>query len=735
MAHKKIAKIITSLLVSALVVSAVPNTTLPFGLGIASAAEAATEIDGHAFVAESTKYRLYMKEEDLSLVVEDKDTGAYMDSAISYDDGKNNASWIGAMKSAIVITMINGNDDTQQADLINDDVKKDITYSDKGFVAKLYWTKYKFGMTLEVILTDDGLVANIPDESIVEDGESYYIGTIALYPYMGNSYLDEKEGYILVPDGNGALIHLNDKEGRFKSGFSGFIYGTDVGFDESDVTTLLKDRYNTISESEQVIAPIFGIAHTDDEIAYLAVVEDGEARASIECIPNGVSVDYNRAYAKFLLRKAYTQPTSNNSTAGSLHIFESERSHSDLRVRYLFLSGEEASYSGMAKAYRNYLLAGGLLKAADTSYNTRIDFLGTERESWVLGTTAVVMTTIDDIYEIYDELAAENVTDIFTVYKGWQKGGLYNLPISYYSVEPKIGGKARLTSLINDAESKGIDFYLYNNALLINPDEKNATFNVVKKINKRKFELKTYMDVYENFLYITPTRTDVLLSRFVKSYTSKNVNNLALAGITNTLFSYNYSGSNYTRFDTQESYLSTANTIKNKTNLVMEQPFAYLWADTNAFLDMPLYTSSYIFEDESVPFLSMVLKGSIPVYAQYVNFEANKQEFFLKMIESGSYPSFYITKESSSELIYTNSSDIYSSEYSSYKETIKKYNEELKALNEKLGTANIENHEILDCGVTKVTYSNGVKVYVNYSSKEQVVDGITIGAMSYEVDG
>ena len=336
MAHKRIAKIITSLLASALVLGLMQTSTLPFGLGL-SVSEAATEINGHTFAAESAGYRLYMDESDLSLVVEDKETGAYMESSISHDDGKNNASWIGAMKSAVVLTMINGNDDTQQADLINDDVKKDIKYTDKGFTADLYWNKYRFGMTLEVEITDEGVTARIPDESIHEDGDSYYIGTIAIYPYMGNSYLDSKEGYILVPDGNGALIYLNDKEGRFKSGFSGMIYGNDIGFDESDVTTLLKDRYNTISDSEKVIAPVFGIAHTDDKIAYLGIVEEGEARASIECIPNGVSVDYNRAYAKFTLRKTYTQPTSNNSTAGSLHIFESERSHSDLKVRYIFI--------------------------------------------------------------------------------------------------------------------------------------------------------------------------------------------------------------------------------------------------------------------------------------------------------------------------------------------------------------------------------------------------------------
>nr|MCR5031605.1 hypothetical protein [Lachnospiraceae bacterium] len=530
-----------------------------------------------------------------------------------------------------------------------------------------------------------------------------------------------------------ALIYLNDKEGRFKSGFSGMIYGSDIGIDESDVTTLLMDKYNTISDAEKVIAPVFGIAHTDDELAYLGIVEDGEARATIECIPNGVSVDYNRAFARFILRKTYTQPTSNNSTAGSLHIFEADRSHSDLQVRYIFLSGENASYSGMAAAYRTYLTDQGILEKKDTSYRTRIDFLGEERESFVLGTRAVTMTTVEDIREIYEDLQKENVTDLLSVYKGWQDGGLYSLPIDSFRVSSNIGGKKKLLSLMEDLQDGSVDFYLYNNALLINPDEKNATFNVVKKINKRRFELTTYKDVYQTLLYVTPLRSRTLLERYIKSAAKAGAYNLALSGISNTLFSYNYRDDTYSRFDTQESYRETIQNAAEKTQLILEQPCAYLWQDTKAFLDMPLYTSSYIFEDESIPFLSMVLKGSIPVYARYVNFEANKQEFFLKMVESGSFPSFYITKGSSAELIYTNSCDIYSSEYTAYKSTIATYSKALSDLAQRTQNAYILSHEILEKDLIKVTYSNKAVIYINYGAKDKTADGITIPAMSYEV--
>ncbi len=696
-------------------------------------AYAAQEINGHAYVTENDRYALYMNEEDLSVVVEDKQTGAYMESSISYDDGNNNNTWIGAMRSALVLTMINQSDDTKQADLLNDDVTKTITYTNNGFTAEVYWNTYKLGMTLEVSLEADGLVARVPDESIREDGDSYQIGTISIYPFMGCSYLDEKEGYLLIPDGNGALIYLDDKEGRFNSGYSAMIYGADAGFSENEVESLLFGHYDMINDAEKVLAPIFGIAHTQDGIAYLAVVEEGAMRASIEAMPNGVSVDYNRVYAKFLERRLYTQPTSNNSSSGSFKMTEADRSHSDLQIRYLFLSGEQANYCGMANAYRNYLLGRGLLAPVEDSYRTRIDFLGSDRESWVIGTSSVVMTTVDDIREIYGDLGEAGLTDIFTVYKGWQKGGLYNVPISKYKADGGIGGTADLTRLIEDVSADGVAFYLYNDALRINPDEQNATFNVIKMINKRRFEENTYKDVYETMMYLTPARSGKLLSKFASSYTKKGVDMLCLAGVSNTLFSYNYSGEFYTRYDCADSYESMIASLDEDTTLVLEQPFSYLWKYTDAYLDMPLYTSNYIFEDASVPFLSIVFKGVVPAYSEYVNFEANKQEFFLKMVETGTYPSFYITMESSAELLYTNSCDIYSSQYSVYRDTMIEYTQQLKALNEKLDGAHIIGHTMLDNGVTVVTYDNGVTVYVNYSGSAQTVDGVSVEAMSYKV--
>jgi len=690
------------------------------------------QINGHSLIAENDHYALYMNEEYLSIIVQDKATGAYMESAVSYDDNKNNATWSAAMRSALVLTVIYGITDTQQADLINDEVAKDITYTDNGFSAKVYWSKYKFGMTLEVELTEDGVIASVPDESIVEDGEDYFIGTISVYPYLGHSYLDQKEGYMFIPDGNGALIYLEDKEGRFRSGFTSMIYGDDPGFARQSASNLWQD-HNIINDANKVIAPVFGMAHTSEGIAYLAVVEKGAERASIIANPNGANVDYNRIYARFTERVVFTQYNGNNSSS-AYQTAETGRSHSDLQVHWIFLAGDDANYCGMANAYRAYLLErGDLVPSADNSYNTRVDFLGSDRESWVVGTSAVVMTTTDDIREIYEDLKKEGVTDLFSVYKGWQKGGIYNLPIGSYKADSKIGGTGDLTSLMEEAENAGIQFYLYNDALRLNPVESSSVFNVVKQINRRRFSESTYKDVYEEFLYLIPSRTGTLLGQFVNSCTKKGVNNLALAGITNTLYSNYYDNVFYSRHNTAEEYDKIFGQIAGQTDLVMEQPFAYLWKYTDAFLDMPLYTSNYMYEDESIPFMSIVLKGVMPMYSEYVNFEANKQEFFLKMVETGTFPSFYITKESSSDLVNTNSSDIYSSQYDVYRDTMIAYARELAEINAKVEGAYIVGHEIRENNVTVVTYGNGVKIYLNYGSSAVQTDGYTIEGMSIKV--
>jgi len=275
--------------------------------------------------------------------------------------------------------------------------------------------------------------------------------------------------------------------------------------------------------------------------------------------------------------------------------------------------------------------------------------------------------------------------------------------------------------------------YLYDNAILVNDATTAFTFDAMKMVNKRTFKIETRDQVYDLFYYLLPSRTGGNLSRLASDLNKAGLSNLALTGITNTLFSYSSKGSYYSRSDTRASYISAVAAANESMDLLLENPNMYLWRYANAYLDMPLGSSDYLYVDQDIPFLSMVLKGVLPMYSRYVNFEANKTENFLQMVESGMYPSFYLTWGETSQLIYTNSSNLYSLEFGTYRDTIAEYDAQLRQLAKLTENANIIRHETLSSGVVKVTYSNGVEIYVNYTESDFTADGITVPALSYKV--
>ncbi len=690
--------------------------------------------EDYVLVAESDTYRLYYYEPRFSIKLENKETGVVLESTVSdeMDDGKNNESWTGYMKSGIVIYAIIGTTNTYQVDMNTCKNTINTWYTENGIYAEIYFDEYKFGLSVEIALEGDELVVRVPESSIIEEKNGTYISNVSLFPFLGYSYLGEKDGYMLVPDGNGALIYLDDKEGRYATGFSRMIYGADSGFASQDTSSYLWGWYETVTDPNSVMAPIFGMAHTEDGIAYLAVVESGDERCSVECQPNGIMVDYNRCFARFLLRDVYVQPL-NNSNSGTVQTVENDRLHSDLQVRYCLLSGEDANYSGMANAYRDYLLAQKIVAKQDTAYRTRIDFLGTEREKFLMGTTAVTMTTVDDMEKMYDQLRTSGVENVLTLYKGWQKGGLYDLPISTCKADSHIGGTGALTDMILRQAEQGYNVYLYDDALLVNDTTTMSTFDVMKMVNKRTFKIEKFANVYELFYYLLPEKLQNNLASLVEDCLSKGVDTLALAGVSSDLFSYSSKGAYYSRTDTMECFEDAVAAADEDCRLLLETPNAYLWKYTEAFLDMPLGSSEYLYVDQEIPFLSMVLKGILPMYSEYVNFEANKTENFLQMVEAGVYPSFYLAWEDSSKLIYTNSDNLYSLDYNSYGDTIREYDAALRELAEKTGDAFILRHETLQTGLVRVSYDNGVTVYVNYTESDLSADGLTVPALSYKV--
>jgi len=300
-------------------------------------------------------------------------------------------------------------------------------------------------------------------------------------------------------------------------------------------------------------------------------------------------------------------------------------------------------------------------------------------------------------------------------------------------MEGKLGREEELKELSAELREKGIKLLLYQDFLLANTERNyNASYEIVKSLSKTIARKLTNKQLYPDFLYLTPRRSISDAERFRKRFDDTGLDGIVFASVSNTLFSYFSQGAVYTREETKNAYESMINGFDGFEK-AMIQPFDYLWKYTDHYYDLPLATSNYNYISREIPFLPMVLKGCVSYYAEYVNFQPNKTEFLLKMVEYGAYPSFILTWEDSAELKDTNSSDIFTSKYSDFKPAIIDYYNRLRQLSEKTKGSGISRHEMLEDDVVKVVYDNGTEIIVNYSGREFEYRQDVIAPKSYQL--
>lgn len=732
-------------------------------------------IDGHMYVCESSDYELYVEPSSLSIMLRDKKTGTLLRSTVEDEEGYVRSSQelaYNMITSGVTVVPVkydpNSESRSGMYDKSNIQISSrdaTITYDaiDNGFIAHLDFDNHKNDVTLKglnlqfdvkVTLDDTGIHTTIPDDSInenyTEEEVCFLMGDVYLFPLLGYTDRGDTEGYMILPDGNGIIVNFDDffQDGtaKYKSPYRARVYGRDISLDTLVADDAEKERED-FNDVEEVIAPYFGMVHDysslnngshENDIAVLGFVTSGEYNCKIQGTFNGVNSTFeNYAFAIATYREVYQQPVDNASNSSKTEITDIITTNYELD--FLFASGDEANYSGLANKARTLLQDKGYItEPEDIDYDVRVDFLGLDKENFLLFRRNVVATTVDNIEMILSKLQENGVEDISAYYDGWQKGGMYNLPNTEFKVDSDLGGNGALKDLVEKYKDSSISFALKQDVLTINDTTSNSTFTAVKMINKRTYSYTDrFLNVYKTFKYLTPSKTNEYMKEFAENVSDGGLNHILLTGFTDTLFTYSQNSKMYTRKTAMDYYTSALDEVTaSGMKVAMEEPVMYLWKYTDEYLDMPISSSMYVYASEEIPFLTIILKGSMKVYSEYVNFEANQTEFFLKLVETGVYPSFLLTHESPTVLQYTNSSWNYSSDYEQYISVIAELNDILKEVNEKTSGAYIEKHEKHYDGVTdlvKVTYSNGVVVYVNYSEDAVSADGETIDGLSYKV--
>ncbi len=685
----------------------------------------------YKLAAESSRFKLYVREDTLAIIIESKENASRLYSTVQNpDDFKDQAAWKGFYQSGIVMEFIEDVKSTNtQADFINMESQVQMTYLENGFSADVLFPAYGVGYTAVVTLDERGLTVTIPQDKIInaETAEHRYtVSTFTLYPFLGYSVLGQDEGYMIIPDGQGALIELKDNEKRYSSPFDRPVYGTNIGIEDT-----VNSRWSV--PTEPVIMPVFGMVHTADQIGFLGVIEQGDHAARIRAYPNGATnLNFDWVSAKYTYRMVYKQPTGPSSGAVDM-LTEAPRKF-DIVQHFLLADGEDATYAGLACAWRDYMEEKGFFAhaATDRPFDVEVDFLGIERENDVLGKKDVVMTSFQQAGEILESMRTDGVDRATVIYRGWQSNGLSGGIPTNYNPAGSLGGGSGMESLIKKCAGLGVDFSLEADFLSLNT-ETNPTlsYSAFKKITSQTWSRPTFGPVYGTLYYLAPDRSLVIAKDTLNAMRSAKISGVSLTGITQLMADYYYQNHYQESGKLAQIYKEIAMAASNDFYTTLKSANAYLWPCASALNDLPVTGSDYAYVSQDVPLLAIALSGKIPAYLEYVNFQANAHKFFLRLVEQGTRPCFLLTMEDPIELQNTNSADIYSARWDLYRVTLAMWYSQLKELHESIGSASIIAHDIVG-SITRVTWSNGLKVYLNYGETAGELDGVALESMTWK---
>lgn len=699
-------------------------------------------------VAENAGFEL-MANEDGNIAVLDKKSGHLYESNPQEKDPKAIGINMTNLKSQIYITFadMSGNVSTKnsQTECVN---KGWLTYSptENGGIRFLYdFQGSGFEIPVEYHLNEKGLVASIVVSDIVEqkDGKELYLTNVALLPFFGAAGM-ESEGYMLVPDGSGALIYLNNDKATYGA-YSQAIYGRD--------TALITEKLSAESETARI--PVFGMKDGND--GFLAIVTEGDTSATVNVLTSGTLNSYNNVYASFCYRpftrttflqgNTYASNGMGGDTVISLAISPVVPKLDTYSIEYVLMSEEDLDYVDMAVVYRNYLKETYGLSAKESAKTSPfyVNLLGgLEVEKYILGiktNTLSPLTTFSQAQELLCQLKEAGIDDFAVKYTGWQKGGLESKIPTDISFERKLGGKSGYSELIEFAEQNGIELFmdfdfvnLYEggNGISLYSDAAQTVGSTPAYQYTYNYNLLTKNDK-ERWEILSPSKMAKAVNSMLEEKEKLKGAGLALSTLGSNIYSdFTHKKEGIDRADVRTIWEEIFAECSNQFGQIMvDSGNAYTFPYVSHIYDVPLNSSGYDIEDEAIPFYQIVLHGMLSYSTEPVNLSATPENLMLKAAETGSSLSACLMYAGNETLIDTKYNYIYSGNYETWVTTLASYYKKTNGFLKLVAGAEITGHKKLQEDVYRTTFSNGVAVYVNYLDREVTADGITVPAKDF----
>ncbi len=596
-----------------------------------------------------------------------------------------------------------------------------------------------FKFALEYSLTNNGVDVRLGANGIRFDETTYVLEGMKILPYVGAGSSDNT-GYLFIPDGSGSIIRFEDVTGQ-QVVISGKLYGQDYAF-------------HTITGSTQQIwrLPVYGVVEdgvrtvvtdVDGEkiitkypvsSGFLAIIDEGDSLATLYTETGGTLHNYNTVYTAFNPRPSDQYNLADSISVGSNATWTvvSDRKYTgSYRIKYIMLEDEliaeelakenegyksyEASYVGMADAYRDYLYNSEKLtklEKDDVKENIplNIESFGTidttEKFLSFPITVETPLTTFDDLMTMHSELEAQGIDNINFRLTGFANGGMQSTVPSKVGFQKKAGGDKGFKKFLNYAEENGVGVYpefsfnyLYETSMF---DGFSLKKDAVRTIDNRYTQKQKYDSVFQTLM---PTGNVVIsVSAFSEFYEGFNkdmqklgATSVSVGSLGSDLNSDFDEDNPYNREDARYETVKLLEKLSNDyVNVMSDAGNAYVFPYVDKLLNVSLDSSRYISSSQAVPFMGMVLHGAIEFSGSPLNTTGNIAYEILKIIENGATPYFLLSYRNTAEL---KDNELYagyfSVQYKIWKEDLVEYYNILNGALKDVQTSIIVDHEFV----------------------------------------
>jgi hypothetical protein len=687
---------------------------------------------------------LYLEPETLAIAVKVLDNG-YVYSSYNFNDsfaGKSTGV-VNPIKSGVTLDLFKDTTpvsitylDTPQVLGSTKQPAATSTYTVEGdeLIIHVDYNHPEIMIKFDISITLSGKTLSyyVPFDSIEEynpnnfnNTKQYYLlRNIVLFPYFG-SVKSKDDGYIVIPDGSGAIVTL-DENPTNRTTFSASVYGSDRGYE----TLNRSERVRSVKDNQRISLPLYGVVHDAGNTGFLAYIDEGASYADINFKSAGVINDYYYTYFSYRYRRTYEQYQSRSNEDQFRISFSPEKHAYDLKQSIEFLSGDQADYVGIANAYQNVLIDKGILneskRVAYDQVPLSVNVVGSDITQGIIQNKALKVTSYNQtktlterlINDGYDELIIRLMT--------------YDMRSDQYefSRTNAMGSRSDLKRLLAYFEDQDITFSQYYD--YVRYYGSNMRY-LAQSLSRRQISYRQTSYMFYTHQVVRPSFYESMVGNDIDELGRYDIHSVSIDNLNYGVFTGYDDGMVFRSENIKD--IQSALSVYQQHDMTMDiyQPDDYLYGYVSSYLGSPLNSSNYKFLSATIPLVQLILSGYVDMFSEYINFFSDAQNMLLRMVEFGVFPSTILTNQSAYILKKSNMSSMYITEYDVLKNRIENsYNFIATGLQETIGQT-MTDHQFISEGITKVTYSNGLEIVINYTNASYIYQGETILPLSYEV--